>query len=102
MGEREKFNPPDSEQRRNYKYALLLPYFGELPPSVVEAMLDLDLIQKDQMGNHIASLYEIRLKAGEVDEEIDKSLHLRKELEGIFLGFKIVRSNSKDPDTTHP
>ncbi|HSX48922.1 MAG TPA: hypothetical protein VLE44_01535 [Candidatus Saccharimonadales bacterium] len=72
MGEREGFQPPNSKQRRDYKYALLLPYFSQLPPSVVEAMLDLDLIQKDRIGNVIASLYEIRLTTGEVDEVIDR------------------------------
>jgi hypothetical protein len=80
MSERPKaFQPPNPEQRINYKYALLQPYFGVLPPSVVEAMLDLDLIQVDDHGNRInplgrkmISLYETRLQIGAVDEVINK------------------------------
>ncbi len=81
MSERPKgFKPPNEEQRRDYKYALLQPYFNILSPEVVEAMLDLDLIQVDDHGNRVnplgrqmISIYETRLKIGEVDDVIGKT-----------------------------
>jgi hypothetical protein len=64
------FQPPNEEQRQNYKYAMLQPFFGVLDPEVVEAMLDLDLFQTDDNGNRIESTYEWNLKVGFVDEKI--------------------------------
>ncbi len=70
MGERKEFKSFDPEQRRKYKYASLQPYFKLLPPGVVETMLDLDLFERDQLGNIIQSVYEMRIQTGEVEEAI--------------------------------
>lgn len=69
--------------RKEYKLAMLKPYFKDLPMGVIEVMLDLDLnrIGKDRRGRIIPgaqdkhgrpiSLYEARLAHGEVQEIID-------------------------------
>jgi len=54
MAERKaEFVPPDPEQRHNYKYAILQPYFDSLPYEVVQTMLDFDLIKQMTTYNEI-------------------------------------------------
>ncbi len=64
------FTPPDKEQRRNYKFAMLQPYFDCLPPDVIEVLLDHNLFKKDEDSNIIESIYEWKLASGEVNEVI--------------------------------
>lgn len=60
----------EQEIRREYKYALLEPYFEVLPWSVIDVMLDHDLITKDEYGNTIPSMYYYARMSGEVERKI--------------------------------
>ncbi len=70
MAERKEFKSFNPEERQNYKYAILQPYFDLLPPSIIETMLDFDLFERDEHGNIIQSTYETRIQTGEVEEVI--------------------------------
>ena len=60
--------------RRRYKYAVLEPYIGQLPQHVVETMLDIDTYPlHDQHGDVGTSLYQLRLKNGDVERTIKMS-----------------------------
>lgn len=67
----------EARLRKEYKYAVIEPYLSQLPISVIEVMLDIDIysladrhgIVKDKSGNPV-TLYDFRRKSGEVENTI--------------------------------